>query len=70
MIRAVVTTKYGCQERTGWYPNGSPEAEAAMKALAHRQTTEFSVTWESWDKASRGRIFNDLPSDKKPLPEA
>ena len=48
-VRAVVTTKFGCRERTDWHPEGSPEAMEAMEALIQRQTDMFSIDWEERD---------------------
>jgi hypothetical protein len=45
-VRAVVTTQFGCKERTEWYPEGSREAIDAMQALVGRQTDMFSLGWE------------------------
>jgi len=53
-VRAVVTTQYGCSERSDWYPDESPQVIAAMEALVKKQTGVFSVSWEYWDDASDG----------------
>jgi len=53
-VRAVVHTTYGCSERSEWYPEGSPDATAAMEALVKKQTGVFSVSWEYWDDESDG----------------
>ena len=50
MVRAVVTTKYGCQERTPWYPEGSPESVAAAESLVLKRTGDFILDWEEWDE--------------------
>jgi hypothetical protein len=47
-IRAVVTTKFGCQERTAWYRGITSEAIAAVNALVRRQTDDFILSWEQW----------------------
>ena len=46
-VRAVVSTKFGCQERTDWFPEGSPEATKAMQNLVHQQTEIVCVDWEN-----------------------
>lgn len=48
-VRVVVTTKFGCQERTEWHPEGSQAAIDAMCALIDRQTEMFSLSCEHWD---------------------
>jgi hypothetical protein len=48
-VRAVVTTGFGCQERTEWHPEGSQAAIDAMCALIDRQTEMFSLSYEHWD---------------------
>jgi hypothetical protein len=50
MIRAVVTTKYGCQATTAWYPEGSPESIKAAESLVLKRTGDFTVDWEDWDE--------------------
>ena len=45
-VRAVVSTRFGCHERTGWFPEGSPEAVDAMQSLVHQQTEMVCVDWE------------------------
>ena len=45
-VRAVVSTRFGCKERTDWFPEGSPEATEALQDLVQRQTEMFSVSWE------------------------
>ncbi len=48
-VRGVITTRFGCQERTAWYPEGSREALEAVDALVREQTNEFTLSWEDWD---------------------
>jgi hypothetical protein len=50
MVRAVVTTKYGCKETTAWYPEGSPEGIKAAESLVLKRTGDFTVGWEDWDE--------------------
>jgi len=45
-VRAVVTTKFGCWERTAWHPEGSAEGTDAMHTLVDRQTEMFCLSWE------------------------
>lgn len=60
-VRAVVHTPHGCSERTTWFPEGSPEATAAMEELVKRQTTIYAASWEYWDD----REDNPLDSGEK-----
>ena len=53
-VRAVVTTKFGCRERTDWHPEGSPEAIEAMEALMQMQTDMFSIDWEEREDEADG----------------
>lgn len=53
-VRAVVTTQFGCQERTAWFPKGSVEAIEAMRALAERQTDMFLIAWEEREETGDG----------------
>ena len=47
-VRAVVHTPHGCSERTAWFPEGSPDAIAAMEELVRKQTTLYAASWEYW----------------------
>jgi hypothetical protein len=49
-VRAVVSTRFGCQERTGWFSEGSFEAVEAMKDSVHQQTDMVRVDWEERDE--------------------
>ena len=48
-VRAVVSTRFGCHERTGWFPEGSPEAVEAMQTLVGEQTEMVCIEWEDQD---------------------
>ena len=48
-VRAVVSTRFGCHERTGWFTERSPEAIEAMQALVHEQTEMVCIEWEDQD---------------------
>ena len=49
-IRAVVTTTFGCKERTEWFRGITPQAIDAVNALVHRQKKEeFTLNWEEWE---------------------
>ena len=60
-VRAVVTSRWGFQERTDWYPDGSPEATAALEAIVRQQTGDFAVTWEYWDDGIGANERTDAP---------
>jgi hypothetical protein len=59
IVRAVVTTKFGCKERTAWYPGITSEAIDAVNALVRRQRDDFSLSWEQWGN-------NQLPKPWRP----
>jgi hypothetical protein len=48
-VRAGVHTPHGCSERTGWFPEGSADAIAAMEELVKKQSTIFMSAWEYRD---------------------
>lgn len=48
-VRAVVHTPHGCSERTGWFPEGSADAIAAMEEPVKKQSTIFMSSREYWD---------------------
>jgi hypothetical protein len=58
-VRAVVTTKSGCKERTAWYRGITSEAIDAVNALVRRQRDDFSLNWEQWGD-------NQLPKPWRP----
>jgi hypothetical protein len=45
-VRAVVTTRHGCSERSDWHIEGTPEAHDAMHSLIERQTEMVCIGWE------------------------
>ena len=54
-VRAVVTIRHGCTERSDWHPVGSPDATDAMHRLVERQTEMVCVDWEHhWDDEDEG----------------
>ena len=62
-VRAVARMPYGSMERSAWYPEGSPEAVAAMEALAKKQTGIDAIGWEWWNE-NMGSTGSDDGSDK------
>jgi len=59
-VRAVVHTPHGCSERTGWFPEGSADAIAAMEEPVKKQSTIFMSSREYWDD-----IDDPLDSDER-----
>ena len=45
-VRAIVTTRHGCSERSDWHSEGSSEAHDAMHRLVERQTEMVCIGWE------------------------
>jgi len=52
-VRAIVSTKVGCHERTDWFPEESMEAVEAVNDLVHRQTEMVCIDWEKSQEADQ-----------------
>jgi hypothetical protein len=66
LVRAVVTTRFGCKERTNWYRGITPEAIDAVNALVHRQKDDFSLSWEEWEEGRQPKAWRpELPLENR-----